>query len=528
MKKTIKVNIGGSVFHLDEDAYARMKEYLDSLSRRFGNGNAGKEIMEDIELRIAELLNKQLKGRDCANLEDVRQVTEILGAPEDIEGEEGGEPSERDGTESRAKTIRRLYRDPEHGVLGGVCAGLGAYFHVDPLLLRILFVAFLIAYGSTAVIYLIFWLVVPPARTMAQKLEMAGKPVTIDNIESALREEWEDIRANVKKMDVPSWGRKVVMFLEEIVRIVIAFLGKVLQFLAILVGGCFFLLGSFLLVATLWMFFVQKPLFTGLFDDMSFRLSDLTTIFFPSTEPVILAIGLGLFIGIPIMAMLYWGIKLVFRFKTGNKAVGISAAIAWVFSICLLLMIGLTEAQEYQRTGTHEDRFMLDTLHGDTYILEVDTSGMAEIKRNAIYMEKDQFGLYYKRDEKRFIGRPFLDIVKSEDGRAYLIVTKEMQGRTEKEAGETTRRIEYQWSVSDNRILLGSSFYLPSGTQWKGARVNIKLYIPEGKRVYIPETAVNLLDYYEQCESLCRKEVVGKTWEMSESGLCNSNQEKGF
>lgn len=156
MKKTIKVNIGGTVFHLDEDAYARMKEYLDSLSRRFGNGATGKEIMEDIELRIAELLNKQLKGRESANLEDVRQVTEILGAPEDIEGEEGGESSGSEGPESRAKAIRRLYRDPEHGVLGGVCAGLGAYFNVDPLLFRILFVAFLIAYGSTAIIYLIF------------------------------------------------------------------------------------------------------------------------------------------------------------------------------------------------------------------------------------------------------------------------------------------------------------------------------------------------------------------------------------
>jgi DNA-directed RNA polymerase specialized sigma subunit len=79
MKKTIKVNIGGTVFHLDEDAYTRMKEYLDSLSRRFGTSPTGKEIMEDIELRIAELLNKQLKGRECVSLDDVREVTENSG-----------------------------------------------------------------------------------------------------------------------------------------------------------------------------------------------------------------------------------------------------------------------------------------------------------------------------------------------------------------------------------------------------------------------------------------------------------------
>jgi len=226
--------------------------------------------------------------------------------------------------------------------------------------------------------------------------------------------------------------------------------------------------------------------------------------------------------------MLYWGIKLVFRFKTENKAIGITATIAWVFSLCLLLMIGLTEAQDYQRTGTQEERYLLDTLRESTYILAVDTSGMAEIKRNAIYLEKDQFGLYYKQDEKRFIGRPFLDIVRSEDGKAYLVVTKEVQGRSEKEAGETVRKIDYAWSVKGNRITLGSSFYLPSGIQWKGARVNVKLYLPEGKKVYIPETAMNVLNYYEQCESFSRREIVGKTWEMEESGLCNPEQETGF
>lgn len=521
MKKTIKTNIGGSVFHLDDDAYSYLKEYLDRLNQKFGSSASAKEVMEDIELRIAELLEKELKGRECAGLDEVKKVTEILGSPEDFEEDGTAESWTGPEAANREKSIRRLYRDSDNAILGGVCTGLGAYFNVDPLLFRIVFIAFLIAFGSTAIIYIILWIVVPPARTMAQKLEMAGKPVTIENMERALQEELHDIQSNVRNIQVASWGRKIFLFLQELLRVVIGFLGKVFQFAGVLLGGIFVLIGLFLLLITLWMFFVQKPIYTGMFDDANFRLNELAAIFFPETDPVILAIGVALFTGIPIVFMLYWGLKLAFRIRTGNRAVGIAGAIAWVFSFFLLLMIGLTEAQEYQRTGSQEERFSLDTLKKHAYVLEVDTTGWAAIKKDAIFAEKDQFGLYYSRNSNKVTGKPFLDVIKSEEGNAYIVVTKESQGKNEKEAVENARKIQYTWSVKDHKIVLGSFFFLPSGFRWKGARVSVRLYLPEGSKIYIPETATNILDYFESCEAVNRRYLAGKTWEVDDSGLCN-------
>ena len=99
---------------------------------------------------------------------------------------------------SSYETTKRLYRDPDNRVLGGVCGGLGAYFNNDPLLFRILFIIIFFGMGSGLIIYLILWIAIPEARTTAQKLEMRGEPITIENIKKAVREEFENVKKNMK------------------------------------------------------------------------------------------------------------------------------------------------------------------------------------------------------------------------------------------------------------------------------------------------------------------------------------------
>ncbi len=92
-----------------------------------------------------------------------------------------------------------MYRDPDNRILGGVCAGMGAYWGADPLIIRIIFVVATLIFLSGAIIYLILWVVLPEAKTTAQKLEMRGEPVTISNIGKAVKEEFENIK---KKMNL--------------------------------------------------------------------------------------------------------------------------------------------------------------------------------------------------------------------------------------------------------------------------------------------------------------------------------------
>ncbi|MCB2197659.1 MAG: PspC domain-containing protein [Bacteroidetes bacterium] len=203
MKTTITINLGGIVFHIDNDAYEMLHAYLLAVEKQFVNENERKEIMTDVETRLSELFKETLAGkRDVIMTEDVSKVIEIMGEPEDFVEETEQESTNFKANSKRKrteyKTTRRLYRDPDSRVLGGVCGGLGAYFNTDPILFRIIFILIFFGMGSGLIIYIILWIAIPEASTTAQKLEMRGEAITIENIKKAVREEFENVRKNMK------------------------------------------------------------------------------------------------------------------------------------------------------------------------------------------------------------------------------------------------------------------------------------------------------------------------------------------
>ncbi|MGC9375884.1 MAG: PspC domain-containing protein [Bacteroidales bacterium] len=199
MKTTITVNLGGLVFHIDDDAYEMLNSYLIAIEKQFNSEAERKDIMADIETRIAELFTEMLGDkRDVIRKEEVLKVIEILGQPEDFTEEEMPPPGSSRKKKTTYQATKRLYRDPDNRVLGGVCGGLGAYFNIDPIVFRILFILIFFGMGSGLIIYIILWIAIPEALTTAQKLEMRGEPITIKNIKKAVREEFENVRKNMK------------------------------------------------------------------------------------------------------------------------------------------------------------------------------------------------------------------------------------------------------------------------------------------------------------------------------------------
>jgi len=194
MKTTTNININGISFTLDEDAYQLLNEYMISLKAHFKNKKGGAEIISDIEARIAELFQNMLnETKQVINLEDVKKVKSQLGQPSDFEPE-----SEEEQTYDYTYdfTRKRLYRDINDRMIGGVCSGLGAYFHVDTTWVRLAFVIAIIS-GVSPFIYLILWIVIPPAISATERLEMRGAAVNISNIEKAIKEELSEIRDKV-------------------------------------------------------------------------------------------------------------------------------------------------------------------------------------------------------------------------------------------------------------------------------------------------------------------------------------------
>ena len=125
---------------------------------------------------------------------DVREVISILGTPEDISDEQSNGSYERMASTS----YHRMYRDPDDRIIGGVCSGMAAYWHIDPWIVRVIFIVLALPGGLGILIYLVLWIVLPEARTTAQKIEMKGDPVNIHNIKDSVKEEFDNVKKNMK------------------------------------------------------------------------------------------------------------------------------------------------------------------------------------------------------------------------------------------------------------------------------------------------------------------------------------------
>ncbi len=205
MKKTTTVNINGIVFHIDEDAYQRLDAYLEKLKQHFKKEEGCDEIMSGIESRLSEVFREKKKGSDrVVSMEDVRDAITQLGEPSEISGEEEQDnpgPSFSSRTEPAPK---RLFRDPDNKYIGGVCGGLGAYFQIDPTWMRVIFLLTIFAYSFGLILYIILWIVIPKARTTADRLAMRGEKINLSNIEKSIREDLRDIKQNLEDLSKKS------------------------------------------------------------------------------------------------------------------------------------------------------------------------------------------------------------------------------------------------------------------------------------------------------------------------------------
>ncbi len=180
MKITENINLAGLIFTIDDDALLKLQNYLNSIERYFAIKEEGKEVVADIEGRIAELFEAKInKNKEVISIEDVNQIINIMGMPEEFMNEAQTEPQR--SASYRESGAKKLYRSYDEKVIAGVCSGLGSYFKLDPVIFRLIFVlSFFFTFGFF--IYLILWIVLPEAKTFAHKLEMKGYRVSVNSI----------------------------------------------------------------------------------------------------------------------------------------------------------------------------------------------------------------------------------------------------------------------------------------------------------------------------------------------------------
>lgn len=361
MNEVKKCSLSGVAFTLDADAYAMLEKYIETLKKNYEDSADGDEIVADIEARIAELI---LSAQDNARVVErplIENIIRQMGSPEDITDTDPAA-----GRRGGPRIPRRLYRDTQNAKLGGVCSGIGKYFDVDPVWVRlVLFLPLLILclqwiplfhwigpmmgnlFGIFIICYLIMWFAVPAACTARQKLEMNGERIT----EQTIRRTTEQAAACDPDTRTRPVVAQAVSAVGQIVLMLCKLFAGVLVF-GLILAACALIIGLFAIIVGGH----DMPLWPQFLENMNLGIP-------------ILGILLVL---IPIILLIYVLMCLIASRKPGSKTL-LAIFLTWIAGIALLVALAVSDnAVERVRTKLQPVDRALDSeviIEGDTTTL---------------------------------------------------------------------------------------------------------------------------------------------------------------
>lgn len=527
MKKTFTINISGTIFHIEEDAYERLQGYLIKLKNHFGNSSEAREIIADIESRIAELFLEKTKGDNMViTLEMIEEVMTIMGSPEDFLQQE----DESESVSGAGSRKRRLYRSPDSRVIAGVCGGLGAYFRMDPVILRIIFVLLFFFNGVGFLAYIILWIAVPKALTTSQRLEMHGEKVNVSNIERSFRDQVQDVEPKpvedqpvteaqiTERSESKIYGKEYVSRKKE--RDSSSEIGKtILRAIAVMFGAFFIVTGFLGLIGLISTAIVGQSLVGSwpLVWSPDLQISNVLGHFVSPGSLTLGILSLALLIGLPFLAMFFIGTKLVFSYKTNNAAIGLGMVGVWLIALVTLLVVSAGEAGNYksQTSLTSSETIYCDPC--PTLYIQLANDRYADYAESDWNL--DRFKVVQLDGKNVILGQPRFDIEKSNTDDIVLVFRKRARGKDQSNANENIQEIIYNYQVKDSLIVFDPWFLTGEEGKWRDQRVDITLKLPVGKSVFLSDEMVNIIYDIENISNVWERDMVGKYWEMRSDGL---------
>lgn len=513
MNQTLTVNISGIVFHIEVDAYDTLKNYLNKIKSYFNNSEEREEIMLDIESRIAELFSGMMSEKNqVITASDVENVINVMGKPEQYITEDE-EQTQSFSNETYVKSDKKLFRNPDDRILGGVCSGLGAYIGLDTVWVRLFFVAaFFLGFGLLT--YIILWIVMPEAKTASDKLKMKGEPINIQNIGKKFEEEANKVSENLKNVDTNKFTKKAGSVLENIVGAIATIFTGIFNIVGKILGVAFLIVGTFMMVVLLGMLFGSKTIFSITSDGMfSFESQEFFNLIFVSQDQYYLAIlGVLLVIGIPILTLIYLAIKLLFKIKM-HYSVGLTMSILFVIGMSICALVGIKMGTELSSdeeiVKTHHIGATQHTLMIKSPNELLPGKGILEDKVTSISIDEETL---YMSDVR-------LEIEKSKTDSMILELKLSSNGSTSKEAIKNTRMINYNYQLTDSALVFDNYFSTLKENKIRGQQVELTLYIPLYQVVYLDESVKELIFDVDNVTNTYDKKMVRNKWIMLESGL---------
>lgn len=368
MKKTLTINLNNTVFHIDDDAYELLQSYLAEVGVHFKSEAEKADIMNDIEARIAELFSeKMLKNKNVITVEDVGEIIEIMGKPSQFVEEEADEENPQPEPKKPAGSSKKFYRDTEHQLLGGVGAGLAAYFNMDITLVRVILIILLIlTSGYLIPVYLLAWLIAPKAETTAQKLEMRGEDVNIETIKNKMNDAKTYLESNEFKESATSVGQRFFDIFKAFFKVIFAIIGSLLAIVGVFVAAA--------LIFGLIVLLFEPDAITNIYPELFTGLGGVTP-----EKIILMVIGLLLVIGCPVFALISWGIKATSKEQPKSYTAIWVAVVLWLAGIFMFLSVGTDTVKKLK------DSNLLSFNRNGTYVIEDNPDFISESRNVATF-----------------------------------------------------------------------------------------------------------------------------------------------
>ncbi|MFN6088832.1 MAG: PspC domain-containing protein [Cyclobacteriaceae bacterium] len=581
MKKNISINISGIIFHIEEDGYESLRKYLDSINRYFGSFEDSSEILSDIESRIAEIFLSRLnEGKQVITLEDVNGLIATMGNVNDFKAAEeqeiGNESPKAEHSRQESKTRqsasdtahKKLFRDEKRKILGGVCAGLGHYFSVDPVWPRVLFALLVLgSYGGLFLAYIILWIVIPnstelpddasikkmyrdpekkvlggvasgvaaffgvdvtairvlfivfaflgglglllyiilwialqEAKSITEKMEMQGEPVTLSNIESTVKKSLNE------KEEEESTLAKIVLFPFRLIATFITALGKILgplvkvlvEFIRVVFGLVIFFIGLALLVGIV----ITGGILLGFFTTAilpDYWGGDVQGLSLPTeairnTFPVWSMVAAFTVVLIPSLAILFSGSSILAKRSIVNQPVSWIMLGLFVTSVLVLsftvpkMVYSFKEEGEFkvEKTFAH---------NGKTPVLKLKEVGMDNYNVTELNLKG------YEGSELKLVQR-----FKS-------------QGFSRKNGAENAQMVTYSVLEQDSSLVFDSNIAFKKDAKFRAQRLEMDLFIPYGQTFLIEEDLWRIIENDYRDYDGYRDSNMNKIWKMTDHGF---------
>ncbi len=576
MKQVININFQGRVVPIEVSAYDLLKQYIESLQRHFAMEEGKDEIINDIESRIGELFQERIKlGATCIEDADVEAIIKSIGRPEDFDDSVADATTEKqrenkayndEANYTNTNGKRRLFRDENHKLVGGVCSGIANYFDIDIVIVRIVFLVLLFSFGigfipyiilwiavpssATTVIgsrrkklyrdnedkyiagvcsgishylginvwiprlvfllpilsiigknrwfngdfgdfnflnfspgalfiYVILWLVLPEAKTTAEKLEMKGEKVDLNSIKDSVIEEMKGVQQRVQK-----FGNEAAVVAADKSRV----FGKEASNLAKKGGGSIGDIIVFIVKAFAYTIIgiVSIALIVALF------FAGITSIgVFPYKDYLLtdgmqnwLAWGTLLFFIIaPMLGVITWIIRKLAKIKAGSKLLRYGFGAMWIIGwICAAALVA-SVVKDFRAISSPQINEEVFLSNPGVKNLEVTNYATNSKIRRGGWFNFEPFSA--SNDDTAFIKNTNINIAKSNTDSFRVTIERIAYGGKTMYADSLARLIQFNVTQQDSLLVLDKGFSINKFDKFRNQQVSITIYVPVGKQIKI-------------------------------------------